>query len=83
MPRNKLSDLNDYLFEQIERINDDELTGCELEEQLKKSKMVVNVANAITRNAAVSLAAYRVFCDTDEDPIGLFADRRKALGVEV
>ena len=35
---NKLIDLNNLLFEQLERINDDDLSDDELEKQLKKSE---------------------------------------------
>ena len=35
--RNTLGDLNNYLFEQIERINDDELDEKQLERELAKT----------------------------------------------
>ena len=35
--KNTLEDLNDYLFEQLERINDDSLSPEELERELKKT----------------------------------------------
>jgi len=49
--KNKLTDLNNYLFEQLERLNDDELTGEELEIQLKKTKAVTEVSQNIINNA--------------------------------
>jgi hypothetical protein len=55
--RNSLGDLNDYLFEQIERVNDDGLTGKELDEQLKKAKAVVEIGKTIVQNANVVLRA--------------------------
>lgn len=36
MPRNKLTDLNNHLFEQLERLNDGDLEGEELEKEIKK-----------------------------------------------
>ena len=41
--RNKVCDLNNYLFEQLELINDAELNGEELETRLKKSEHVVKI----------------------------------------
>ena len=48
--KNKLSDLNNYLFEQIELLNDDELTGEKLEAQLKKSEKITKIAQVIIKN---------------------------------
>lgn len=56
---NTLPDLNNILFEQIERINDDELKGEELEEQLKKSKAIKEIAGTIVANASVILKAVK------------------------
>ncbi len=36
--KNTLSDLNNYLFEAIERINDDELSMEELDKEIKRSE---------------------------------------------
>lgn len=52
-----ISGLNAVLFEMIERVNDDELHGEALEEQLKKAKMVGNISATIARNVDLSLKA--------------------------
>lgn len=36
MARNTFDDLNNHLFEQIERLNDDELSADELEREVKR-----------------------------------------------
>ena len=58
--RNSLADLNDYLFEQIERVNDDELKGEELKMQLQRSKMVCQLGSVIVQNAAVMVQGMKV-----------------------
>lgn len=57
--KNTLTDLNNILFEQIERINDDELKGDKLEEQLKKTKTVNDIAKTIVSNANLELQAIK------------------------
>lgn len=42
--KNTLSDLNNYLFEAIERINDDELSMEELDKEIKRSESVNKIA---------------------------------------
>lgn len=41
--KNTLSDLNNYLFEQIERINDDEQSSEQFEQSLKRADAVTKV----------------------------------------
>lgn len=55
--RNKLTDLNNLLFEQLERINDDELKGDALTAEISRSKAVTNVARTIVDNAKTMLDA--------------------------
>lgn len=59
--KNSLTDLNNYLFEQLERLLDDEI--CHDEEstrrEIAKAHAVTDVANSITSNASVQLAAMR------------------------
>lgn len=45
--KNTLTDLNNYLFECIENINNDELTDEELEKEIKKSETIQKVAKTI------------------------------------
>lgn len=56
MVRNKMTDLNNHLFEQLERLND-ELTEEELEQELKRSKALANVSRAIIDNTRLALDA--------------------------
>ncbi len=59
--RNKLSDLNNILFESIERLNDDELTAEELDKEIKKSDAIQKVARTIIDNASLALQAQKHF----------------------
>jgi hypothetical protein len=52
-----LGDMNNVLFEQLERLNDDDLTGEELENQLKKSKAIGGIAAIIVQNSTLILKA--------------------------
>lgn len=53
----ELQELNNYLFESLERINDDDLTDEELEKEIKRSEAVTKVASTIINNAEVQLKA--------------------------
>lgn len=55
--KNKLSDLNNYLFEQIERLNDDNITDEELEKQLHKTEHIQKVAETIIKNSELQFKA--------------------------
>lgn len=57
--KNKLTDLNDILFETLERLNDDELMETNLEKELQRSKAISQVANNIISNAQVLLDAQK------------------------
>jgi len=55
--RNKLSDLNDYLFMQIERLDDETLEGDKLKQEIERVDKIVNVANAVIDNGNLMLKA--------------------------
>lgn len=57
--KGNLPGLNDMLYEQLERLNDDDLQGDELEVQLKKTKMINDVARTIVTNSNLIYKAAR------------------------
>ena len=57
MPRNKMTDLNNHLFEQLERLNDEEITGDDLKTEIQRAKAISSVSHAIIANAQVMLEA--------------------------
>jgi hypothetical protein len=55
--KNKLSDLNNHLFEQLERLNTTDLKGEKLTEEIERSKAVTSVAHEIILNGKLTLDA--------------------------
>ena len=61
--KNTLGDLNNYLFESIERLNDDSLSPEDLDKEIKRSEAVQKVAKTIIDNGALALQAKKHFDD--------------------
>ena len=59
--KNTLTDLNNYLFESIERLMDDELPDEDLEKEIRRSEAVQKVAKTIIDNGALALQAQKHF----------------------
>lgn len=55
--KNKLVDLNNHLFAQIERLGDEGLNGEALTTEIERSKAMTSVAHAIIDNAQLVLDA--------------------------
>ena len=61
--KNTLQDLNNHLFAQLERLTDEYLTDEQLENEIKRSKSVVSVANTIVDNTRVQVDIYKIYND--------------------
>lgn len=61
--KNKLSDLNNHLFAQLERLSGEDLTPEQIEQEAKRADAIVSVADQITRNADLQLKAAKLFAD--------------------
>lgn len=57
--RNTLRDLNNHLFEQLERLNDEELVGNKLKEEIERAKSISCVAEQIVANGNLVLKAQK------------------------
>lgn len=59
--KNTLIDLNNHLFESLERLNDDELIGEALDQEIKRSKAIANISTKIISTANIALNAKKHF----------------------
>ena len=55
--KNTLADLHNILFEQMERLNDDDLQGDRLREEISRSAAISNVAAQIIQNGNLMIKA--------------------------
>lgn len=67
MASNKLEDLNDMLFNQLVRLDKDDISDDELKKEVDRSKAMNSVAHTIVDNARVVLSAAK-FMDNRIDP---------------
>ncbi len=58
--KNKISDLRNHLFEQLERLNDESLDKEGLEKEIWRSEAMTNVAGKIIESAKVEVDFIRV-----------------------
>lgn len=52
--KNKLIDLNDHLFAQLERLGNEELTLADLEKEAARSKAITSISKQIVGNARLA-----------------------------
>lgn len=57
--KNTLGDLNNYLFEALERVTDDTLSPEELDTELKRCDSITSIAEAIVRNGELAFKAIK------------------------
>lgn len=58
--KNTLPDLNNHLFEQLERLNDEDLTSEQLENELQRTKGLERISRTIIQNADLMLQASKL-----------------------
>jgi len=58
--RNTLGDLNNHLFEQLERLNDEDLIGEKLIQEINRTKAISEIASRIISNGSLVLAAKKL-----------------------
>lgn len=61
--KNKLTDLNNHLFAQLERLSDEELTPEQIETEVKRTDAIVAVSDQIVAGASLQLKALKIIAD--------------------
>ena len=64
--KNKLTDLNDHLFAQLERLSEEGLTAEQIEVEVKRTDAIVDVSEQIVRNADLQLKAVTILATHGE-----------------
>ena len=58
---NNLNDLNEILFSQIRKLENDDLTDEQLDREIRKSDSITKTATVILKNAELALDAQKQF----------------------
>lgn len=61
--KNTLTDLNNHLFEELERLNNEELDENQIEKELKRAEGMTKIAQQIIQNGEL---AYKTMVHMDE-----------------
>jgi hypothetical protein len=76
MARNKLSDMNDHLFAQLERLGDENISDETLEKEIHRAKAMAQIATQIVNGAKTTVEAMKLARRGDIDE----GDKQKLLG---
>ncbi len=82
--KNKLSDLNDHLFAQLERLGDESLTADDISKEMTRTDALVKVSEQIITNAnlvlrGASLVAEHCGKDALEGMLPMLGGSKKAI----
>lgn len=66
--KNRLADLNNHLFAQIERLSDEDLTPEQLDIEAKRGEAIVATADQIVRIAGLQIQAAKLAAEYGSDP---------------
>ena len=55
--KNKLTDLNNHLFAQMERLSDEDLSEEQLKNEIDRAKAITAISSQIIQNGALALKA--------------------------
>lgn len=58
-PRNTLGDLNNHLFAQLEKMDDDELAGEQLDNEIRRTEAMAKISEQIIKNGELQFRAMK------------------------
>ena len=66
--KGKLSDLHEHLFDQLERLNNKELKGDQLKEEICRAEAINKIAGQLISNGNLALRAATAGKEAKSDP---------------
>lgn len=63
MTKNKLTDLNDHLFAQLERLSEEDMTAEQIEAEVKRAGAIVSIADQVVDNQRLRLSAAKLYAE--------------------
>ena len=78
MTKNRLSDLNDHLFAQLERLSDEGLDADGIDREVRRAGALGEVADQITENAALQLRAAKLYAEHGQQVLPMLPQIGKA-----
>lgn len=64
--KNKITDLNNHFFAQMERLSDEDLTAEDLKKEIKRTQSIVSLGNTIINNFKVMIDVAKISCDFEK-----------------
>lgn len=61
--KNRLIDLNNHLFAQLERLSEEDLNPDQIDSEVKRTEAIVSVSQQIVQNADLSLKAAKLIAE--------------------
>lgn len=74
-----LGDLNAHLFAQLERLDVEAMSPEQIEAEVKRTDAIVAVADRITENSKVQLAAAKLYAEHKDTVLGMLPMIGKAV----
>jgi predicted CoA-binding protein len=69
MARNKITDLNDHLFAALERLNDEELEGDKLNEEIERSRAIALVGGKVIETMKAQTEMFTTLLENGYRPV--------------
>ena len=64
--KNRLTDLNNHLFAQLERLSDEHMSAEDIEREVKRAEAMVEVSDQVLQIANTGLKAAKLFAEHGE-----------------
>lgn len=74
MAKDKITDLREHMFMQLERLNDDEITPEQMEIEKERSKCIVGIASQLIQSAKVEVDFVKAY---GGDPSSFFGEQKR------